>query len=282
MNDIKSKPRKKLLIVLPIILAIVIIAGAITWYFQIKKPHDEAVAAFNVAISALDEQNSILDKAIDGVQAVIDSGNKPYDNSVLVSAKGSVKAAKAARHANPEMPNKTDDIIAITKTLKPVVDYTVEVKKLAKSEGKLSESIKQYKQITNPSKAFVIKRLKLVSSISDIKAATERNDPNELLGKQGGYVAAIFFSSDHVKDVDGGDSIKKGTVGGGCIEVYANAKYAKQRDAYLSAFDGSGMLNPGSHHVIGTIVVRTSSELTASQQKDLEKQITEKLIAIKN
>ena len=40
----------------------------------------------------------------------------------------------------------------------------------------------------------------------------------------------------------------------------------------MSAFDG-GVLASGSHTVIGTVLVRTSNELTASQQKDLEAKI---------
>ena len=48
-------------------------------------------------------------------------------------------------------------------------------------------------------------------------------------------------------------------------------KAIKRKD-YLSAFDG-GVLASGSHTVIGTVLVRTSNELTASQQKDLEAKI---------
>ena len=35
---------------------------------------------------------------------------------------------------------------------------------------------------------------------------------------------------------------------------------------YLAAFDG-GIFASGSHTVVGTVLVRTSNELTASQQK---------------
>lgn len=38
------------------------------------------------------------------------------------------------------------------------------------------------------------------------------------------------------------------------------------RDKFLASFDGS-VLASGSHTVVGTILVRTSDELTASQQK---------------
>ena len=63
--------------------------------------------------------------------------------------------------------------------------------------------------------------------------------------------------------------IDKGTDGGGAIEVYANVEDAESRDSYLAGFDG-GVLASGSHTVVGTCVVRTSDELAASKQKELE------------
>lgn len=62
----------------------------------------------------------------------------------------------------------------------------------------------------------------------------------------------------------------------GSIEVFASFEDAQRRNDDLAGFDGVGMLNPGSHRICGTIVVRTSSFLTASQQKELEQQIIEK------
>ena len=66
--------------------------------------------------------------------------------------------------------------------------------------------------------------------------------------------------------------IDKGTDAGGSIEVYKTKSEATERNEYLAAFDG-GILSSGSHTVIGTLVVRTSNELTASQQKSLEADI---------
>jgi hypothetical protein len=40
------------------------------------------------------------------------------------------------------------------------------------------------------------------------------------------------------------------------------------------------MLNPGSHTVLGTIVIRTSSLLTATQQNELTQVISGKLLEI--
>ena len=59
----------------------------------------------------------------------------------------------------------------------------------------------------------------------------------------------------------------------------ANPNYPA-RDAYLSGFDGAGMLSPGSHRVVGTLVIRTSDALSASDQKKLENRIVDALIKL--
>jgi hypothetical protein len=41
------------------------------------------------------------------------------------------------------------------------------------------------------------------------------------------------------------------------------------------------MFSSGSHSVVGTVVIRTSDKLTASQQKEMEKNIYNSLIEIK-
>ena len=59
-------------------------------------------------------------------------------------------------------------------------------------------------------------------------------------------------------------------------EVFASAKDAKKRESYLASFDGNGMMDSGSHVVLGTVLIRTSSQLTATQQKNLTEQISNK------
>lgn len=77
-----------------------------------------------------------------------------------------------------------------------------------------------------------------------------------------------------------------GRCGHGCenIDSFALARKrlgdAEARDAYLSGFDGAGMLSPGSHRVVGTLVIRTSDALSASDQKKLENRIVDALIKL--
>ena len=140
----------------------------------------------------------------------------------------------------------------------------------------------QMRQITAPTESFVIQRIADVESISGVQAVTEDHDPNGNLNKAGGYTACIYFSSSLINqdEVFGNDIVEKGTDCGGCIEVYPTIEEAEKRNTYLSAFDGAGMLDSGSHNILGSIVIRTSRTLTATQQSELTQKISEKLLEL--
>ena len=82
-------------------------------------------------------------------------------------------------------------------------------------------------------------RLKEIVTITDVQSATENNDPNQDLNKQGSYTAAVYFADNEVTNpVAGADLVAKGMDAGGCVDVYKTAEDAKKRNDYLSAFDG--------------------------------------------
>lgn len=125
-----------------------------------------------------------------------------------------------------------------------------------------------------PTEHYVIQCLQKVPGVIEIMAATEDNDPNGQLNKPKGYTAHVYFSYVLVNqdDIIGDDLIEKGTDAGGSIEVYSTKEDAIRRNAYLSELDG-GIFTSGSHIVVGTVVVRTSHELTATRQELLENNI---------
>lgn len=136
--------------------------------------------------------------------------------------------------------------------------------------------------LINPPAEFVIQRLSRISEIREIQAATEDNDPNGGLNKAGSYTAAVYFESGNIDqaEFDEKDVVGKGTSCGGSIEVFSTIADAERRNSYLGNFDGT-IFASGSHHVVGTVVVRTSNDMTATQQKHLEGQIIEVLTAEK-
>jgi hypothetical protein len=136
--------------------------------------------------------------------------------------------------------------------------------------------------LINPPAEFIIQRLSRIPEIGEIQAATEDNDPNRGLNKAGSYTAQVYFESNIIDQsgFDELDVVGKGTDCGGSIEVFSTVADAERRNSYLGNFDGT-IFASGSHRVIGTIVVRTSNKLTATQQKNLEAQIIEGLTAEK-
>ena len=278
----EGKAKKGIIKWIILVVIIAIIAGVCLWYFLYKKPHDEAVKDFNQATEAVTEKNNELDHTIETVQAVIDSNEPPYDESTLTAASTAISDAQSSKRVIPELPDKTEEIKQAAEALKEPLNYAPAITNIMDAKTTLENSIQQMRQITNPSGDFVIQRIQGIDGITGVQAATEDHDPNDNLNKQGGYTAAIYFSLSLINqdEIIGTDIVDKGTQGGGCIEVYANVEDAEKRNTYLSAFDGAGMLNPGSHTVLGTIVIRTSDKLTATQQNEFTQKISDKLLEL--
>jgi flagellar basal body-associated protein FliL len=268
--------------ILIITIIVIAIAGVCFWYFQIKKPHDTAVSEFNAAAEQVTEKNAELDNAISAAQAVLDNNEPAYSEATINDITVAISDANLEKRVVPELPDKTNDIKAATTELLKPLDYSASIANIADKKMALEDSIKQMKQITNPSGDFIIQRLQGIDGISACQAVTEDHDPNGNLNKQGGYTAAIYFSSPWINqdDVYGNDIVDKGTDCGGCVEVYASEEDAESRNVYLSTFDGAGFLNSGSHTVLGTVVIRTSSNLTATQQNALTQAISDKLLEL--
>lgn len=278
---IRKRLNGKIIAIIAVAVVAVVAAGAY-WYVNYQIPHNEAVAAFSSAVDDLNERNAELDSAIEGLQDLMGSGAEPLDETTLEAASTAIGEAQGSRQEAPEMPADTGEINSMVSEIQGMGDYTEQLQSIATARDNLQNSIDQLEQLTNPSEQFVIERLTGLPNITGVEAATEQNDPNGNLHKDGGYTSAVFFSSDLVdqsrvymdENYTGIPSV--GTDGGGCVEVYATVEDAEERNAYLSAFDGS-ILRPGSHMVLGTCVVRTSDLLQASQQDAIEQSIVDSL-----
>ncbi len=275
--------KKTKLIIVAVIVVIAVIVGSLGAYFGYFKPHKEAVEAYNVVVSDIQEKNDQLDGEIKKLQELVDNEDKPLDETTIDTAKEALKNAGASKIVIGEMPKATKDILSRTKELSTPVDYSDELTSLSTAYTNLENSKKQYKQVVNPSEEFVMQRILTVDDVADARAVTEDQDPNENLHKAGGYTSTIYFESKTVNQSDvyvSGEYadvlIDKGTDAGGAIEVYENVEDAEKRRDYLATFDGTIFAN-GTHTVIGTVLVRTSNELTATQQKELEQKVIDAL-----
>jgi hypothetical protein len=273
--------KKKTLLGLIAAIAIIVI-GICVWYFQVKKPHDLAETKFNAAVKEVEAKNTELTSAMNDAQKILDKKEAVYDNTTKEAFITTLSDAKAAQRKIPDLPKKTADINAETKKLSEPLDYSSVINAISEKQTAYQNSVLQMKQITNPNEDFIIQRLKGIPNISGYQAVTEDHDPNGNLNKQGGYTSTVYFSTPLIdqSSVYGNDIVDKGTECGGAIEVYASEEDAEKRDSYLARFDGAGMLNSGSHKVLGTIVIRTSTKLTATQQNEFTNNITNKLLEL--
>lgn len=275
--------KKTKLIIVAVVVVIAVIAGSLGAYFGYFKPHKEAVEAYNVVVSDIQEKTDQLDGEIKKLQELVDNEDKPLDETTIDAAKEALKNAGASKIVIGKMPKATKDILSRTKELSTPVDYSDELTALSTAYTNLENSKKQYKQVVNPSEEFVMQRILTVDDVADARAVTEDQDPNGNLHKAGGYTSTIYFESKTVNQSDVYVSgkyadvlIDKGTDAGGAIEVYENVEDAEKRRDYLATYDGTIYAN-GTHTVIGTVLVRTSNELTATQQKELEQKVIDAL-----
>lgn len=275
--------KKTKLIIVAVVVVIAVIAGSLGAYLGYFKPHKEAVDAYNVVVGDIQEKNDQLDGEIKKLQELVDNENKPLDETTIDAAKEALKNAGASKIVIGEMLKSTKDILSKTKELSAPVDYSDELTALTTAYTNLENSKKQYKQVVNPSEEFVLQRILTVDDVVDARAVTEDQDPNGNLHKAGGYTSTVYFESRNVDQSDiyiSGEYsdvlIDKGTDAGGAIEVYENVEDAEKRRDYLATYDGTIYAN-GTHTVIGTVLVRTSNKLTATQQKELEQKVIDAL-----
>ncbi len=233
----------------------------------------DVIEQYNVARTAAEKKNVELDNAISAAEALILEGEPALDETLIPVLETVVSEAKAAKQSITEMPETENEIISVNDALNGI-DYSDILSNLSEKQAALERSIKQYALVNAPTEAYIIECLKKVPNVIDISAVTEDNDPNGHLNKAGGYTAQVYFSSDLINqdEIGGITVIDKGTDCGGSIEVYSTVKDANSRNDYLASFDG-GLFASGSHIVVGTVLVRTSDKLTASQQKEIEANI---------
>lgn len=234
-----------------------------------------AKESFNNEVERVQASYDALTAEIATAEELVVTEERPLDETLKPALEDTISDAKTVEFKSSSMPSGIDNINAATEELKNT-SFDDKTQALKDAETALSNSIEQRKLVTAPSEAFVIERLRGIDGVGEIAALTEETDNNGLLGKAGTYYAKIDFASPWIKDpysIYSGRSVaENSTDGGGSVEVFETEELAQKRNDYLGAFDG-GMFASGSHKVLGTLIVRTSNELTASQQKKLEADI---------
>ena len=247
-----------------------------------------AKEAFNAEVERIESEEIKLDEEIKSTQDYIAKGLTPLDETKITELEEAIRSAKESKKDVPEMPEEESEIRAVTENKLKKIEYTTVLSSIQEKKTNLENSVKQFKQLTNPTSDFILERLKNVTLIIGMSAITEETDPYGDLNKAKSYTGMVFFTSSLVNQdevyVDetmskGDIYIDKGTAAGGAIEIYTTVEDAKKRDDYLGSFDGT-VLSSGKHTVVGTVIVRTSHLLPASKQDELERSIVEVLIRL--
>ncbi|MBQ6441503.1 MAG: zinc ribbon domain-containing protein [Lachnospiraceae bacterium] len=282
---------------------------------ETAKSCNEAIAQYNEKAKEVIAANDELEEMITSAQALVDCGETPYEGAKITTLSNSIKDARNNETATPELieiiPESPadpelekagkSDIEAATAALVSddeinnqlaqkattemdslsIPDYTDCLNTLAAQSKDLEDSYAIQKQITAPAEDWVITRLGQVSDIANIAPVTEEHDPNGNLNKPGGYTSTVYFGTSLLgtENLTGDALIEEGTTAGGAIETYATEEDAQSRNSYLGGFDGS-ILASGSHTVLGTMLIRTSNDLKASQQETLTNAIVEAMTAL--
>lgn len=209
-------------------------------------------------------------EAVDKYNAVVPRYNSAVDGLCVENLRGFVQEAQELSVQGTGYLSVSKSVVGGNRAEKIDAD-TETVRTLAKE---LDSEIPILDALRNPSEEWVAEKLDRVDGIDQIRAVTETNDPNGMLGKDGGYTSCTYFTTGLLgKDVVKGYSpVQKGVDGGGAVEVYANLEDARARCEYLAGFDDT-ILYSGSYALVGTMVIRTSCLLDDNAQYTLTNNI---------
>lgn len=254
-KNVKKKKSKAGKIIAGVIIAI--IAVGLILLFGFIKPAITATNEYNEAVDAYNKMAVDYDKALSKVSVENIEG-------IADSAGRLGKESEAFRDVVKTVfnGNTADKINNDTNTIYKLIDS-------------MEDDLRIVDNITNPSADWVEEKLRNIEQVKKVEAVSEDNDPNQMLGKEGGYSSCVYFTiSDIDSDsVEGDTVVEKGTDAGGSIEVYSTVDDAEARCDYLSGFDNT-LLYSGSYAIVGTMVIRTSYRLEGENQLELTNEIT--------
>jgi hypothetical protein len=95
--------------------------------------------------------------------------------------------------------------------------------------------------------------------VGKVDCFTEETDPNDLLGRPGGYTSKCDWADKREEQLTQDD------LTGGSFEVFGSAADAAERAKYLGAFEGAGAFSTGYTWVVpagGVTILRIDQELT--------------------
>lgn len=199
---------------------------AVSAFNAAAQEYNDSIAPYNEAANRIAAADEELQKVIDRAQEDIDSKEEAYEPDLqkeleeelekarklpvdvpaqldpfeMMTLKQSFRKgelsvqqqeAEAAKAAVYEAGEKIPDV-------PQVPDFSKDIESLQNRCEAYEKSVQKLKNVTAPSDSFVMERLQKISTLVQAEAVTEQNDPNELLGKEDGYIGCIYFLDERV------------------------------------------------------------------------------------
>lgn len=234
-------------------------------------------AALNAEIELVLNATAEYNEAVKAFNKHVAEYNKAVEITCIDNIKGFPKSIESLSLVS----ENRDDIALVVQSDNNKEKIVADTETILEMTEELKYAIEIVRQITAPTEEWVEDRLGAVKEITGMQAVSENLNPDGLLGKEGGYSACIYFTTEAAipEDVPGNNIVEKGTDAGGAVEIYANLADAEARVEYLAGFDGT-VLYSGSYAIIGTMVIRTSYKLSNEQQLLMTSLITTEMTKI--
>ena len=321
----KSRGLKKKFMIIAATVGILFVVMVGIYFTVLKPPFETAIQSYkkclleyekvtleyNNVCSNIESINNGFTEKIEKLQKLVSLGEKPFDDGTITKANDAINTGKVALVQIPELKQydikpadeynvfQTSQIRSDKEKLKMIIqeisdnkksltkpDYSKEIEQIEEAHISLDNSIKQLKQVTCPTEAFVLERIteiKEQAGMVDIVALTEDNDPENHIGKAGWYTSKIIFQHkdvEHYAIVNGLRTLAEiGNPAGGCVETYSTVEDAERRNAELAGMEGT-VRSPGAHEVCGTLVIRVSEDMKTSTQQELMEMIKNTLLRL--
>lgn len=314
-KTVEQKKVNKLAIIAACVVVGIAIIALLLFFLVFKPGYSEAAALYTDAVAEYEDKwtkiatdNQELTAAIETLQAVLSSDEKPYDpdaitvaNTALSEGKNalvdlskwenknikpvkdySVFQADAMKKAAEEINNISVELTGVIQSIQ-AANYSAIISKMSDATQALEASIEKMKQVTAPSEAFVWERLTNIctqAGIVDMVAITKETDLGNSLGTPGGYTAKIVFQHKNVNipKLNNGEAslYEVGNPAGGCVEVFKTVEDAQRRSDQLKM-----ETNGREQSVIcGTMLIRASNGLNASAQHKLLSLISDEMLRV--
>ena len=201
-------------------------SNAVEAYNAAVREYDAAIAPFNEAASGIADANNTLQGVLDAAQAVLDKGEKAYEPDTQDELESAVKKAgkafaevpvqidpleeqalpvsfstkelELAQHEAETALNAVGEAREKIPDVPDVPDYKKELDAVRTAQKKYEDSVQKLANVTSPPDSFVMERVEKIKTVAAAEAVTADNDPNGLLGKNGGYIGCVYFLDERV------------------------------------------------------------------------------------